>query len=80
MTALTSAVQRGLRQRWFFDDPIFQDLRDDPHFVALRQELVAIISAEHDKVLQLICFNNPTPDDWQPLPETCEGIVQQLEL
>ncbi len=80
MTALTSAIQSGLRERWFFDDPIFEDFQDDSRFIRFRQELDAIISAEHDKVLQLICFNNPTPDDWQPLPETCEGVVQQLEL
>jgi hypothetical protein len=35
---------------------------------------------EHDKVLQLICFNNPTPDNWQPLPETCEGVAEQSKL
>jgi len=51
-----------------------EDLRDEPRFVALRQELDAIVAAEHDKVLQLICFNNPVPDDWQPMPETSEGV------
>jgi hypothetical protein len=58
----------------FFDDPVFEDLRDDPRFVALKQELNAILAVEHEKVLQLICFNNPVPDDWQPMPETCEGV------
>jgi TolB-like protein/Tfp pilus assembly protein PilF len=78
--ALKSAIQRGLRDPWFFDDLIFEDMWDEPRFIALKQELDAIFASEHEKVLQLICFNNPTPDNWQPLPETCEGVVERLEL
>ncbi len=80
VAALNSAMQHGLRDPQFFDDLIFEDLWDEPHFVALQQELDAILAAEHDKVLQLICFNNPVPGDWQPLPETCEGVEEQLVL
>jgi len=80
IAALKSAMQSGLRDRWFFDDPIFEDLQDKPRFVALRQELDAILDEERHKVLQLICFNNPTPDNWQPLPETCEGVIEQSRL
>ncbi len=80
IAALKSAMQFGLRDPQFFDDTIFEDLWDEPRFVALQQELDAILSAEHDKVLQLICFNNPAPGGWQPLPETCEGVVEQLVL
>ena len=72
--ALESAVQRGLRWSLFLDDPVLEKLRDDARFVALRQELDELVAADHEKVLQLICFNNPVPDDWQPMPETCEGI------
>ena len=77
IAALTSAIQRGLRIPNYIDDPIFEDLRDEPLFIALQQELDAILAAEHDKVLQLICFNNPAPADWQPMPETCEGVEEQ---
>jgi adenylate cyclase len=70
--ALQSAIRNGMRWAMFFDAPIFDDLRNEPRFVAIRQELEAILAAEHDKVLQLICFHNPAPDDWQPMPETCE--------
>ena len=80
ITALKSAIQRGLRFRPLLDDAIFEDMRGEPRFVALRQELDAILAAEHEKVLQLICFNNPVPDDWQPLPETCEGVVERSKL
>jgi TolB-like protein/Flp pilus assembly protein TadD len=80
ITALESAIQRGLRIHWFLDETIFEDLWNEPRFIALQQELDAILAEEHDKVLQLICFNNPTPDNWQPLPATCEGVVEQNRL
>ena len=74
---LASAVRLGLRDRQVFDDVIFDELRHDPRFVALQQELDSILKLERDQVLQLICFNNPTPDNWQPLPETCEGVEKK---
>ena len=80
IAALNSAMQLGLRDPQFFDDLIFEDLWDEPRFVALQQELDTILAAEHDKVLQLICFNNPVPGGWQPMPETCEGVEEQLVL
>ncbi len=80
IAGLKSAVQHGLRFWFIFDDPIFEDLWEEPRFVALRQELDEILAEEHDKVLQLICFNNPTPDNWQPLPKTCEGVVEKYRL
>lgn len=45
----------------FFDDPVFDDVQDDSRFIALRKKLDEILVAEHKKVLQLICFNNPAP-------------------
>ncbi len=80
IAALKSAMRRGLRVPNFYDNPLFEDLQDEPHFVALKQEFDAILATEHDKVLQLICFNNPAPDHWQPLPETCEGVEEQRRL
>jgi TolB-like protein/Tfp pilus assembly protein PilF len=77
ITHLDSAVRLGMRDPQVFRDPIFKDWRDDPRFIAIQHDLEEILDGERDKVLQLICFNNPTPDDWRPLPETCEGVVQQ---
>ena len=80
IAALKSSVRLGLRIPNIFDEPIFEDLRDEPRFTALQREMDALLAEEHDKVLQLICFNNPVPDDWQPLPETCEGLEEQRAL
>jgi TolB-like protein len=79
LKALKSAIQSGLRTHVLFSDPMFEDLRDDPGYVALRQELEEILAKEREKILQLICFNNPAPEDWQPMPETCDGVEEQRE-
>jgi TolB-like protein/Tfp pilus assembly protein PilF len=77
VNALESAVRTGLISRFILEDPLFDEIRDNHRFVAVRERLAEILDTEHDKVLQLVCFNNPTPDNWQPLPETCEGIVER---
>jgi TolB-like protein/Flp pilus assembly protein TadD len=78
--ALRAAIRHGLRWWPIFDDPVFEDLQDEPGFVALRQELDAILTEEHEKILQLICFNNPVPEGWQPMPVTCRGAIEQRGL
>ena len=80
ISTLQSAMRLGLRNPRVFADPAFEALWEDPRFVALQQELDAILLEERDKVLQVICFNNPTPAGWQPLPETCEGVIEQVVL
>jgi hypothetical protein len=30
---------------------------------------------ERRAILQLICFHNPAPDEWQPLPATCTDVT-----
>lgn len=80
LAALSSALQLGLRNPLFFDELVFEVMRDDSRFIALREELDGFLAAEHKKMLQLICFNNPAPGAWQPLPETCEGVEEQWVL
>jgi TolB-like protein len=77
IAAIESALDKGLTAPFFFDDPIFEDLRHEPRFVALQQRLDRLLEVEHEKVLQLICLDNPVPDSWQPLPETCDDITAQ---
>ena len=81
ITLLQKAIDLGLRDRTLhFSAASFGGLQDEPRFVALEAELDAILTTERDKVLQLICFNNPVPEDWQPMLETCEGVVEQSSL
>jgi tetratricopeptide (TPR) repeat protein len=77
IAALESALQIGFRWPLFLEDPMFDQLQNKPRFIALRKELRAVLGVEHEKILQLVCFNNPVPDEWQPMPETCEGVVEQ---
>jgi len=72
----TGIRDRGLRLDVYFDEPIFDAIRIEPGFIDVRKELDAIVAVEHEKILQLICFNNPVPNEWRPLPETCEGVVE----
>ena len=72
IAAARSAIASGLRYRQFFDDAIFEAFWPEPAFVSLRQELDVVLAADRDKVLQLICLNNPVPADWQPMSETCD--------
>ena len=72
--ALRAAIERGLLDRRLFHNPMIQSLRDDPGLLELQAELDAILAREHRQVLELICLNNPVPDDWRPLPETCDDF------
>ena len=47
---------------------------DDPDFQALAARLNKILEEERSKTLQLICFDNPAAEVWQPLPETCQDV------
>jgi TolB-like protein len=72
---LEEAIDVGLRDRSVFSEPAFDALRESPEFQALESRLDSIIAAEREKTLQMMCFHNPVPDAWQPLPETCEGVT-----
>ena len=78
ITSLKKAMKLGLRDPNFhFSSSSFVRLRSEPRFVTLLAEMDKLIAEEHDEVLQLICFNNPAPEEWQPLPKTCENVVEQ---
>jgi tetratricopeptide (TPR) repeat protein len=71
---LDSSIDKGLRDKAVFGDSAYKFLKDDPRYIAAQAKFDAILAQEHEKVLQLICFNNPVPDNWRPMPETCEGV------
>ena len=78
--SMQAAFERGFRNPTFYSDPIFGDVWDDPRFVAQVQKLDVDLARQHEEVLQVLCFNNPVPDAWRPLPETCDGVVQRASL
>ena len=49
-------------------------LRDSQEFLTLKLKLDENLAKEHEKALQMMCYNNPVPEAWQPLPGTCMGV------
>lgn len=81
IAALAKAVRHRLRASWVVGDPVFFcEMRDEPRFATLRRELNEILAEEQNRILQLICFNNPVPEEWRPLPGTCKGVVEDRAL
>jgi hypothetical protein len=74
LNILGTILQPGVLASWAFNDPIFATIRDEPRFIELRRQFDANIAAARDEILQIICFDNPAPETWQPLPQTCEGV------
>ncbi len=78
LRALDTAIDNGLRDPAFFADAIFADYEEEPRWTSLRARVDGILAEEHEAVIRLVCFDNPRPDRWQPLPETCEGMHSTL--
>ena len=72
---IEKAIERGPRDPSLFSEPAFDALRDSPEFKALESRADSILAAQRVKALQMMCFNNPVPETWQPLTETCEGVA-----
>ena len=61
--------------------PLMDGIRDDQRFIDIESDVLQALEVEREKALLLMCFNNPAPGAWQPLPETCEGVIETpLEL
>lgn len=71
---LRKAMADGARSDRFFNEPGFQRLKDHPEFLSLKAGMHHLVMQEQAKIVQLVCFNNPIPDIWQPLSETCSGV------
>jgi TolB-like protein/tetratricopeptide (TPR) repeat protein len=80
ITALEDAFEKGMRNPGFLRDPIFDEIRNDPRFLAVEKKIEADLARQHADVLQTICFHNPVPHAWRPLPETCDGVIQGTHL
>jgi len=71
---LQASIDAGNRNLRSFDEPIFAPLRDDGRFQALQAKMQVYVDAERSTAFEMICRNNPIPESWQPLPETCQAL------
>jgi len=72
--ALHRAIDIGLRDPVILTEPCFDSMQSNDAFVGLGDRLMQLIVAERTEILQMICYNNPAPNTWQPLRQTCEGV------
>jgi TolB-like protein/Flp pilus assembly protein TadD len=72
---LNAAIDTGLRDKFIFREPILNSFQDDAEFKAVASRLDEILAGERSRALELICFDNPAPDVWQPLHQTCATSV-----
>lgn len=78
LDSLAFAVdERGIREKDIFEHPLFAELQDNPRWSQLMVRLDRILAAERELALQIMCHDNPVPDAWQPLPQTCQGVPRQ---
>lgn len=75
LLALRHSRESGMWEPLYFDDPAFEALRSNPEFLTLRAEVNQLLEREHDEMLQVMCFDNPIPDTWEPLDRTCIGVT-----
>ncbi len=61
------------------NEAYLQVLYDDPGFAPIRAAQEARQVRERDKVLAVICTDNPYAAVWQPAQETCEQLVAASE-
>jgi tetratricopeptide (TPR) repeat protein len=73
---LERAIERGPRDPSLFSEPAFAPLLQSQKFKALESRLESILAGQRVNALQAICFDNPVAGEWQPLPETCAGVVR----
>ena len=71
------AIEMGFRERSSFGQAMFEGVAQHPEFLALQAEMEAIVERERTELLQIMCHENPVPDTWQPMRETCLGVVAQ---
>jgi len=65
------AMDRGYRDPYLAEDPMFRPLADQPGFQALLSRMRDTIEAERSQVVNMLCGPDKAFPDWQPAPETC---------
>ncbi|EAQ98106.1 membrane protein [Congregibacter litoralis] len=71
LKALQRADEEGLADVDALNEPILNTIRDEPVFEIVRQNVASRAVENREKVVTLICENNPVPDHWRPLESSC---------
>jgi len=72
--SIQAAIDAGARDQAFFREPALQWLQGHPEFLALKAQMQQRVDTERAGIVRLICQQNPIPEIWQPLRQTCDGI------
>ena len=70
---LQRAIDDGIHPN--FNAPYFRDVEHRPEFRELKNAYIRNMDIERQKVLNIVCNDNPYPEVWTPLPETCEAYL-----
>ena len=73
MAALEMAIQKGYRDRVNMREPVFDPVRNNPEFMAIKSRIDALLADQQQKALILMCHDNPVPETWQPLRKNLSG-------
>ena len=65
-----------MRGQPVFDLPAFDELQDNPAFIAQRERLAEIVARQRAAVLEMLCGPEPIVSSWEPAPETCSAYEQ----
>lgn len=76
---IREAARQGPHDPTLFSEPAFEGVRDSATFRAIEAEFWANLEAQRKAARQMLCFDNPTPDAWPVLPDTCEGVGPQQD-
>ena len=75
--ALQTALDSGARDPMFINWPLFDGMRDDERLSNYHDEIGRLLEEERANTKQMMCFENPVPDAWQPLVATCQGVIRE---
>ena len=76
IAAIAEAIDAGMRGQPVFYLPVFDELQDDPAFIAQRERLAEIVARQRAAVLEMLCGPEPIVSSWEPAPETCSPYEQ----
>ncbi len=70
-----AAVDDHLYDRFAFDEPMLAPMAGNPRYEALRERVDQVLERERQKIVNMVCLDNPVPDSWQPLADTCTEVA-----